>query len=486
MHIRNFSIAVRAMIFALCLVFGSGLTTTSFAQDITISQDIALKQDQGYLLIGRYKDRILVFRADGNKFEVHGYNDDLQSHWERELQLEKQSAEVITVVPEDTAFHVIYGYKHKGDYYLKHRVYSPSVVLIDSTTLEVVDKLYFTPKFVAFASEDYTKVLLARTDREQDLTMKSYDVTTREELWKKQIVFDGISYRRDFRDALVTNDGDLYLIMDHEKNSRRFREFTVISVDADSRGLKKKNLTLGDFIAHDLEVAYDNMNTNLILTGLYNNKYSGKSLGIFKFSLDHESRGVDFQTIPFSAEILEEVSTKKSDSGKGVADFLVKDIIFRHDGGLVLLIEKHKEYSRRPNVPIRGADLGPSGWVDYYFEDVMVYSIHPDGEVHWKTVLHKKQYSQDDNGMYSSYFVFKTPGMLRLLYNDEIRNESTVSEYVIRGNGYHKRRSVFNTDYQRLGLRFRDAIQIAYNECIVPSENNNRLNLVRIKFDESD
>ena len=122
--------------------------------------------------------------------------------------------------------------------------------------------------------------------------------------------------------------------------------------------------------------------------------------------------------------------------------------------------------------------------MDYYYEDVMVFSLHANGDLHWQTLLHKKQYSQDDDAMYSSFFVFRTPEKLRILYNDEIRHESTVSEYVIRGNGYHKRNSVFSTDYQKLGLRFRDAMQVGYYECVIPSERNNRLNLVRITYNE--
>ena len=113
-----------------------------------------------------------------------------------------------------------------------------------------------------------------------------------------------------------------------------------------------------------------------------------------------------------------------------------------------------------------------------------MFALHPDGSEHWNAVLHKKQYSQDDDAMYSSYFLFKTPEMLRLLFNDEIRLENMVSEFVIRGNGYHRRQSVFSTDYQRLRLRLKDAVQVSYNECIVPSERNSRLSLVKITFDE--
>jgi hypothetical protein len=56
---------------------------------------------------------------------------------------------------------------------------------------------------------------------------------------------------------------------------------------------------------------------------------------------------------------------------------------------------------------------------------------------------------------------------------------------VIRGNGYHRRQSVFSTDYQRLRLRLNDAVQVSYNECIVPSERSSRLSLVKITFEET-
>ena len=111
-------------------------------------------------------------------------------------------------------------------------------------------------------------------------------------------------------------------------------------------------------------------------------------------------------------------------------------------------------------------------------------AVHPDGTPHWKKVLRKRQYSQDDDAIYSSFFLFKSPEKLRLLFNDEIKQENTVGGYEVTGTGYVERKTVYNTDYQRLKLRFRDGVQVASNECIVPSERNNRLNLVRILFPE--
>ena len=113
---------------------------------------------------------------------------------------------------------------------------------------------------------------------------------------------------------------------------------------------------------------------------------------------------------------------------------------------------------------------------------MFLISIHPDGSPHWKQVLHKKQYSQDDEGIYSSYFLFKTPKRLRFLFNDEIRQENTVSEYVINGHGEYDRNSVLSTANLRLRLRFRDALQIGAYEVIIPSERRNQLRLVKVEY----
>ncbi|MCB0626438.1 MAG: hypothetical protein KDC43_21590, partial [Saprospiraceae bacterium] len=92
------------------------------------------------------------------------------------------------------------------------------------------------------------------------------------------------------------------------------------------------------------------------------------------------------------------------------------------------------------------------------------------------------QYSQDDDAAYSSYFLLKTPYNLRLLFNDEIKYENTVSEYVIQGNGHFDRNAVMSTENQKLRLRFTDAIQVASNALIVPSERRNRLKLVKVTY----
>ena len=101
---------------------------------------------------------------------------------------------------------------------------------------------------------------------------------------------------------------------------------------------------------------------------------------------------------------------------------------------------------------------------------------------HWELILPKKQFSQDDGGVYSSYFLFKTPSQLRLMFNDEIKPKNTVSEYIVRGDGTFERKSVLNTENLELKMRFRDAVQLDSDEILIPSERRNRLKLVKLEY----
>jgi hypothetical protein len=120
--------------------------------------------------------------------------------------------------------------------------------------------------------------------------------------------------------------------------------------------------------------------------------------------------------------------------------------------------------------------------VDFYYEDLFLVGVNPDGSVHWRTVLHKKQYSQDDDAIFSSFFLHRGTEQLRFLFNDEIKYENTCSEYNVSAVGRYDRNSLLNTLDQNLRLRFRDGVQISASECLIPSEFRNKLRLVLIRY----
>jgi hypothetical protein len=334
-------------------------------------------------------------------------------------------------------------------------------------------------------SEDKTKVLLFQAEKENEISTIVYTLEEKAVLWKKEIRTLNGSVRRDFRDMLVSNNGDAFIILDQERLSERLRAFDIVFIQGVTGEVRESEATLGELLAADLFCTIDNMNRRLVMSGLYNERSSGKAKGMFMATVSMNDGRYQLRTVVFTEDFLQNIYGKEVSANRGLTNFTVQDIALRQDGGALLIAEMAKEYSRRPNLPgRRDFSYARGGWVDYYYEDIIVFALHPDGSEHWNAVLHKKQYSQDDDAMYSSYFLFKTPEMLRLMFNDEIRQENMVSEYVIRGNGYHRRQSVFSTDYQRLRLRLKDAVQVSYNECIVPSERNSRLSLVKITIED--
>ena len=172
-----------------------------------------------------------------------------------------------------------------------------------------------------------------------------------------------------------------------------------------------------------------------------------------------------------------------------MVDLKVQDIVHRLDGGILAIIEQAKIIERRstPTMTNTGRFLGGGAAalglaMDYFYENVLVMSISPTGEAQWRSIFHKKQISQDDDARFSSYFLAKTPTALRFLFNDEVERSTTVSEFVLNGAGEGERHAIMNTQGQDLFLRFRDALQIAANEIIVPSDDRRRVRLVKIQY----
>jgi hypothetical protein len=457
-----------------------------WSQRIVVSEELLLKDDLSYEVIG-LDGRTFLFREKGSDFEVRAYDERMQLRWEHTLELEKRSTDLIGVTAGVHVLHVMYGFRHRGDYTIMHRIYAPDMSLLDTVVVHIDEKEYFTPRYTAAISEDKTTVLLYQAEKEDQVSIIVYALDRKEVLMEKVVQTDNASVRRSLRDMAVSNSGDVFVVFDEDRLSDRDRMFNVLRINSRTHEAKMTEVHLGDLVASDLHIAVDDMHSDLTLSGLFSEKPTGKSKGIFIAKVGLDDGQVTLRTVLFDETLLQSIYGKEVSTNKGVSNFAIQDIVLRQDGGALLIAEMAKEYSRRPNMPGR-RDFGypRGGWVDYYYEDLIVFSLHPDGSEHWNAVLHKKQYSQDDDAIYSSYFLFKTPERLRLIFNDEIRQENMVSEYIIRGNGYFHRQSVFSTDYQRLRLRLRDAVQVSYNVCVVPSERNGRLSLVKITFEEKE
>jgi len=168
-----------------------------------------------------------------------------------------------------------------------------------------------------------------------------------------------------------------------------------------------------------------------------------------------------------------------------LSEIRVKELIPRRDGGVLIVGEKYKRLDGRLPAGIQqttqfGSFVQFSS--DYYFDDIFIVAHHPDGVHHWTNFFYKRQYSKNDSGIYSSYFVMKTPSLLRFLFNDEIIQNTTVSSYNVMPNGVYERKALLNANFQNIRLRFISSKQLSAYEVVVPSEFKGELRLLKILF----
>jgi hypothetical protein len=458
-------------------------------QGVLVSSELNLRNDYAYEFVGANDKETMLFRDRAFRYEVNAFDDQMRLKWERELDFEQRKIEMAGTVYDDTSFHIFYSYRDRGKRTLKVNKYDNRAFLMDSMTLIVDEQMASGAKWRFARSENREKVLLFGPADRREVRFICYDVPTMSMMWDLSVPFVDTLSGKDFKQLLLSDAGDMYMVLEVKQGGllRQNYEQQLWLFSQGMNGLTKVEVNIGEWFADDTRYIYDNVNEQLIGVSTLSEKTDGRVKGLIWTRVNNRTKAVTMQEVDMlNPELLQDIHGQETRYPNNIQDFILRDLILREDGGVVVSMELVKEYSRKPAYPysnIRNDNpMNYRRWVDYYFEDLLLMNYGPNGEREWDAVLRKRQYSQDDEGMYSSYYLFKTPSFLHLVYNDEIRNENTVSEYVINGDGDYVRNSLLSTASQRLRLRFRDAVQVSSRSFIVPSERNSKLMLVKFIY----
>lgn len=465
--------------------FYFGLQTV-FAQSMHVSEPINVRNDYGYELIGKLRDRILLFRDKYDEFEVQGYDSQMKLSWTREVEdLDRRGIQILKVVGGKNDFSIIHKTKRRGRYTLRLHKYDPGANLIDSMMVfDYGDRVFNTPNLEVILSEDRNCAMVLNLASFSQAEVTCFLLDRMKVLWTKTFSIRDDRFTSDLvSEFVLTNAGDLYYIT--ERNNRKGRiedhAFEILRINAGAN-LEIK-VPAPDFMTNHAKFSYDHVHNRLVGAGLTADRNRERANGTFILKFDRESGQANLHFSPFDEKFTAVLNRKDSDDvGRGIDDAWVEQLIVRRDGGLLMVAERRRELQRGTAANRGFFREGSRLVMDFFYDDVFVIATQPDGTVHWRTVLHKKQYSQDDDGIFSSYFMFFSADKVRFLFNDEIKYENTCSEYILLPNGNFDRNSLFSTSNQSLRLRFRDAIQLNAGECLIPSESRGKLRLVVLRF----
>jgi hypothetical protein len=457
------------------------------AQKVTVSNEINVRTNYAYDILPNIGENILFYHDRGSEHVFEIYDQNFRYKRTKELFFEKKNAIVLGVTAQEEYFSMVYSYKDEGFSYIRINRYDAFAELIDSSTLISEKSKILNTKHRFIHSDDKSKILLfAPSDGGVNLLL--IDNVSLRLMYGFTLIHKDFNFKEDFKKILVNNNGDVYIAGKKDNYFNRKNKDAVMCLKITGpEGISTHIIHSDEWLVHNLMLAYDSINDRIIFGGLVSKSDETSSSGYFMQSYSGSAIPAESKISPnfFSLDFLSEFYGKKPGKVKELTGFFCSDMVIRRDGGVILITELQKQFTRRAPMTTTGRFgefVSTRGFVDYYHEDIILLAMYQDGREHWKRILFKKQFSQDDDGIFSSYFLFKTPSRLRLVYNDEIKNNNTVSEYVIDPIGNYERNSVLSTEYQNLKLRFRDAIQIAPNSIIVPSEKSFKINMVRIDY----
>lgn len=457
------------------------------SQKVTVSREINIRNNYSYDILPNIGSNTVLYSDKGVEHQFEIYDSNLRYKSTVTPEFEKKNIQPIGLLSKDSSIYYFYSYRDEEHIVTRALRFDQQIQVEDTLTLSVKEKKLISSNARFAHSDDKSKVLVFTPD-DKKVNLKLVDLTSFSVLYDFTLTVEGINLKTDFEKLVVANDGQIFIAARQSSfwNKGESNGFSLIRIK------NKENVIVHHFSPESddiiqLMMDVDNVNNRVVLAGFTTTGDESRANGYFGFSIDPESLPDEAEILinRFTPEFIADITGNKPGKMKELHDFTIRSLVVRQDGGVILVCEMVREFIRRGqmNVPGQfGNNFGMRGLIDYYHEDVLLLANFPDGKDHWQKVLFKKQFSQDDNAMYSSFFLFKTPSRIHLIYNDEIKNNNTVSEYVIDPMGNAERKSVLSTEYQNLRLRFKEAIQTGSNTLIVPSEKNWKINLVKIEY----
>ncbi len=459
----------------------------SQAQIATISDDIYIRNEEKFEVIGKVEGHFYIIKDLSEGAKLYCFNPFLKLEWENDIVCEKKNFKVLGTVARPDYFGVIIQFRRKGENIVEFQKLDETGALIDKRIVKNYGRRTFAPKPIVIRSRDKRKFVIYN-DRDDDfMEAVSFDTERMEIMWDEGITVNDISLRNELYQMIVNDKGSFFAVMykEHSKSNRAKNKFLIYEI-----GNQKKSLTEIPFegnMLYDVYFDYNNMSNALVGAGLYDDRKMYRASGTFHINIPNAAPSdytLEFQKIPSGT--MSTIRGKESDENDSFNEAYVNELILKSDGGLVMVVERFKKVTQAHTSPLprttQSRNPTYTAQAEYHYNDIILFDYDTKGNVNYKEILYKRQYSRDDGGRLSSFFLMKTPQKVRFIYNDEIKSNNKISEYTLMRDGQNERNAILDTDGYDVHLMFKNGMQTSKNEFIVPSLKRKSLKLVRITY----
>ncbi len=475
-----------------------GMMGSVFAQDVTVSrpQKISSKITE-FEFIGKTDEGLLVHKFGPRTNVIEAFDlDNLTIRWYRDLNLRGKKTKVVDIIEKGNELIVIYTHQDRRDIRLfaqklnsKLKVIKNEVLLDDfkrrfgdpSFEYEVIydrKQDHFLIQKKVKDSVDYEKIECLLIDRNlKKLGEKTFDF---EDNWR-------------YVETVMREDGTFYLVRGKVKRSffsdgDLFSEVLITECNLEKEEEKTVQLQEEKHLFNGFQTEWDAINEHLVMSGFYSDRQESEVHGFLYIFIDFEENKPSRKVFtPFSEEIIKKMARKGwFNSPKDHVQYVeIRKLVLRSDGGALLVGEAHSKISPNNDMrpPIFDSRMSTRNQVmiQYFYDDVVLISINPDGQMDWGQVVKKQQYSENDRGYFLSIGFMNRREKMHILFNETMTKSNKLNDCRIDSEGEYRIRSIFDANAYQLNLAPRYAEQLSANEVIIPAFNQ-RNEFVLVKF----
>lgn len=242
--------------------------------------------------------------------------------------------------------------------------------------------------------------------------------------------------------------------------------------------LLEKDLTNGQIKLHELydnEVLtnkgflnYDAVNASFNFNSFYfAQNDTTKPLGFFQYKVFTQKDSAKQRLLAFHPVFMNEVFGRARNNNDVRSLHMMKHVS-RTDGGDIFICERKEiDEQQLDDVSIYGVQQTYTRYY-FYFYEISILSVNPDGNLDWHKVIKKEQISLNDDGYYSSFGCEVTNKRMYFVYNDLSRKTSNVMLYEVNPHGQGEG-DIFIKGSELDGYAIpKESVQVSSNEILVP------------------
>ena len=350
-----------------------------------------------------------------------------------------------------TSFH---NQKHKSNYLFaqkisKRLVLSQKIIKIGEVPTRSVMK---EGGFGYHISKDSSKILVYnnlpyKKGEPEQFAFNVYN-SDFEQLWNKKVRLPYKDEKFTVEEYRIDNNGNVYLMgvvfLEGRTKNRKGNpnyQYSILAYTNEGEEKEEYKIKLDEQFITDLTFRVGN-DGNLVCSGFYSDRGTFSIKGTYFFRIDSKSKeifnknikafDIDFLTSNLTdrrAEKLKKaVASGDDNKAPELYEYDLDELILRSDGGALLIAEQYY-VERRENFNnfysasrFSRSNVGNRFYYEYYYNDIIIVNIKPNGEIEWTSRIPKRQQTINDGGYYSSYSRSIVRDKIYFIYNENRRN----------------------------------------------------------------